>query len=220
MPTLKKVSETKLAKRIVDYLRLQGWEVFQEVLCPNRRRVVDIYARKKHGAGYRTWAIEVKTSLNLAVMEQAHYWTTFAHQVSIAVPPKKNKRIKNFGYKICALLGLGVLELKPREVQEVRQPRQTSVAQFPTLVTAQKTSTAGTNKRDHWTHFKQTIQNLNELVQKQPGITLDEAIDQIEHHYRHKNSAKSSLRTALRKRIVTGITYRRYGNIYYLYPKK
>ena len=75
-------SEVELARPVVAWLRLQRWEVYQEVQMGNGGPVADIVAR----LGNLYWVVECKTKFGLAVMDQAHGWLGYAHLVSVAVP--------------------------------------------------------------------------------------------------------------------------------------
>jgi len=197
-------SETLLAKKVTQWLEAQGWEIFPEVQCPRKRRVVDIYARRTIGGILETWAIEVKAQFGLQVLEQANYWQGHAHKVSIAVPALKARRAKIFAYKIVQLLGLGMLEIG-KTVTEHQQPRRYPAPKIPQLVNAQKSFAPGNNRREYWTPFKGTVEQLQYVVKTNPGVSLADAISQIDHHYKSARSAQQTLIRHINSGTVTGI---------------
>ncbi len=73
-------TEVELARPVVAWLGDLGWEVFQEVSAGGS--VADIVARR----GPVLWVVEVKRSLGLSLLGQAHAWKRRAHRVSVAVP--------------------------------------------------------------------------------------------------------------------------------------
>ncbi|RME26196.1 MAG: hypothetical protein D6800_06665 [Candidatus Zixiibacteriota bacterium] len=195
-----------MASFVVSWLERQGWEVYKEVLCPHHRRVVDIYAVR----GRESWAIEAKMSLNLRLLEQAQYWVQFANSVSIVVPStKKHRRLLRFVLQLCNMLGIGLLVVKKDgTVVERLRPRMHRISRRPVLVEAQKHSTAGTNRRDHWTPLVDTIKNLQEYVHKNPGCSVVEACTSIPHHYKNNSSAINSLMKLIRAGKVEGVRLR------------
>lgn len=203
--TTKRRPETALAKQVEQWLIAKGWEVYKEVLAPKHKgkKVCDIYAVKRNNKGdiIDTWAIEVKATFGLTVMEQAYNWRLFANRVSIATP-KPKKRPRQFGHKICTSLDIGVLEIGTRSVYEkYTSPRRAKVNLYPTLNKEQKKSVAGTPRGGHWTPFKQTVKELEAIAKKRPGITLQAAINAIDHHYASTSSAMSSIQ----KHILNGV---------------
>lgn len=203
MPT-----EKELAKRVVSSLKQRGWKVYQEVLCPRRKRVVDIYAVRQVGTYTETCAVEVKRSFGLQVMEQACYWQDYANEAFIAAPRLKSRRARAFALKICRFLGLGVYEITPRTVRHALHAKRASSHKTVPLVEAQRHSEAGSADRDHWTPFKGTCDNLAQYVKHNSGVGLLEAIRAIEHHYKSERSAFSSLKKHLIKGRVDGIKIR------------
>lgn len=75
-------AETQVAAPVVAWLRAGGWDVYQEVRQGAGARACDIVATQ----GRLIWAVEVKTRLSNAVLEQAAYWRQYAHFASVAVP--------------------------------------------------------------------------------------------------------------------------------------
>ena len=107
-------SETALAARVVSWLEVQHFDVYQEV--EHRGDVADIIAVR---AGL-VWAIECKTTLSLAVMAQAARWQT--HYRSLAVPMGKNYNERQMAERICRdFLQVGILYVDDGDFSGVKE---------------------------------------------------------------------------------------------------
>lgn len=209
-----KQTETQLALRVVKYLRRKGWEVYKEVI--NRENhVVDIYATKDN----QTWAIEVKTTFGLRVMEQAEHWRRYAHFTSIAVPRPKDPKTRIFGYKVAEAFGLGVLELTASKVISKRDPKANRRPSIPELVEEQKAYEAGNSSGDYWTPYKRTIENLRVHAIQYPGMSLELAVQQIDHHYRSQRKAFTNMLYALKENKIPGVELQWRSKKAHIYPK-
>jgi hypothetical protein len=204
-------AEQVLATAIVSWLTDGGWEVYQEVETANGR--CDIVGVR----GPIRWAIEVKTSLNLAVMDQAYRNAAWFHHSSIAVPAPSNNQFGSprnwqLAHDIGKRLGFGVLRiisLSGGEEQRVIQDLQPKLNRKPGLVhlhEEQKTwCAAGSNRGGHFTRFQATAQRLAHYVKRQPGIALKEAVKSIDHHYASVPSATAALSKLIREGIIDGV---------------
>lgn len=210
------MKETEVAAPVVEHLQAAGYTVYKEVLCPREKRVVDVYGLRNA----THWAVEVKTSLSMTVLEQADYWTKYSDLVSIAVPQGRSRRALRFASKICRLLNLGLLIVSEAGVREERRPMRKGAISYPMLYEEQKRSVAGTKDGSRWSPYKETCKKLRLLVAAHPNITLRNAIQQLSHHYAHERSAYSSLKKHLRKGNVPGVTYRRKRKRYHLRLRK
>ena len=91
---------------------------------------------------------------------------------------------------------------------------------FIKLYEEQKTYAKAGGKSGYYTPFKKTAKNLEEVVMANPGISLNDAVDKIQHHYKNKNSAIRTLRKLLEQgNIIKGIYIVFEGNIIRLYHK-
>ena len=218
-------NEQELAAIVVDRLKAEGWEVFQEVQVFST--VADIVAKKDS----KLWIIETKTSLNLDVLGQAYDWRHFADMVSVAVPLSRHSRGRNFAHVVCRQLNIGLITVsstigwdnKPHWYIEVpakdttNDPilRQRLENSFCDL---HKTwSKAGSPAGGHLTNFKLTNLNAIEYVKDNPGCTIKQLVDNIDTHYANKNSAKSSILSALNRGWLKGVTAKQVGKEYKLY---
>jgi hypothetical protein len=57
-------------------------------------------------------------------------------------------------------------------------------------------------------------------VRSNPGVTLQDAVDAIEHHYAHARSARSSLGHWLRRGKIKGVEARLNGRVLELHPSE
>lgn len=188
-----KFTEEMLAEILVDFLEIEGWEVYQEVKTFWGR--IDIVAVK----GPIKWAIECKLSFGFSVLEQAHKAIGKFHYVSVAVPYRAHNHFAN---KIAKMYGIGVLVVSKsgwRNLHESAKPRLFRKPKAtPTLYEEQKTyCKAGSNKGGHWTPFKGTRERLLNIVHNRPGIPFQEALKKLDHHYSSLASAKSCIKNLI-----------------------
>lgn len=216
--------ESDYGEAVCQHLSQEGYTTHQEVLCPRQSsdRVVDIYAYKGEMDRPRdTWAIEVKTSFSLRVMEQAEFWKRHAERSSVAVPAGSG-RLRTFSYKVCREMGIGVLDVDFEEREEgnyVRKKKTASLqrgAKVPELVEAQQQYDAGTAGGGHWTPLDRTLDRLLTYVEQNPRTLLIEAIHEIDHHYSGDPSALASLKKHIYDRKIPEIWMKREGGDYRL----
>lgn len=200
-------TEQTYCAAIVANLTEQGWEVYQEVETGAGR--TDIVAVR---GGIR-WAIEVKTSMNLAVMDQARANVAYFHYSSLAVPAPANGRQPRswvFAAECGRLFGYGVIALtesKRWDTITMRIESRGRLNRRPLPVKLweqQKTeAAAGTNRGGQWTDFKWTVRQLEQKAQFEPGIKLKEAIKGIDHHYGNEPSAVGCVSRYIRGGTIT-----------------
>jgi len=217
-------SETQYAEAVCQHLQQEGYKTHKEVLCPrgSSERVVDIYAFTGSMDRPRdTWAVEVKRSFSLRVMEQAEFWRRHAERASVAVPAGSG-RLRTFSYKVCREMGIGVLDVDFEDREEGNYVRKKKLAGkerdpwVPELVEAQKHSDAGSAGGDHWTPLDRTLDRLLAYVQQNEGTMLIEAIHEIDHHYSGDTSAFASLKKHIYGRKIPEIWMKRSGDEYRL----
>jgi len=217
--------ETELAAQVVDWLKLQQWDVYQEVTY--HAKVCDIVALR---AGV-TWAIECKTSFGLPVIEQAHYWRFRAHYSSVAVPAqirspdlfyRKRKRRTardGFGVRVLDDYGIGLVTVGPEvygsTVVQERQPKLYRKGDLlrGVLVPEQRDwAPAGNSTGARFTPFQKTARAVRAAVQQGP-VPLKALIESLDHHYTNAASARNSLRQLIEQGIIKGVTLHRYDSI-------
>lgn len=208
--TRQRVKEQSVAEVVVAYLEALGADVYQEVECPGG--VADIVARVRA----ELWIIEVKTSLSLALMFQAMERRRIAHRVIVAAPYSRN--FSDIGV-LCEALGIGLWQVdvasseerwrqhRVLELVDSRRWNSRPVALAAELKPQHKThAKAGAiGAGGRWTPFRSTCEQLARVVNAEPGITLKQAIAQIEHHYATPSSARSSIAHWIERGKVDGV---------------
>ena len=193
---------------IVAQLVAEGWDIYQEVETGAGR--ADIVAVR----GAVRWAIEVKTSMSLAVMDQARANVAYFHYSSLAVPAPQGgcgSRSWRFAEECGNVFGFGVLSLHPKShhSQQLRIRSRGRLNRRPLRVPLheqQKTQVqAGSNRGGQWTAFKSTVQSLEWQARTAPGIRLKEAVKKISHHYSSEPSATGSISRYIRCGIIKSL---------------
>jgi hypothetical protein len=216
-------AEQKVAASIVEYLIAEGWEVYQEVEIPGGGRV-DIVAVQ----GLVRWAIEVKTSLTLTVLEQAQRNLAYFHLSSYAVPaptrlPHGTPKGWHFAHDLARRLGFGALRVLPESprrhsVVEDVPPKLTRRPGQVKLHEGQKTAAqAGAAGGGYWTPFRNTAQLLVAEVLQKPGIELRNAVKLISHHYSSNPGACRRLADMIRQRVISEVRLDQ-GKLYPILP--
>lgn len=233
-----KIREVDVAKPMVEYLKAIGYGVYQEVEIASGR--ADIIAVR----GDILWIIEVKTSLSLALIEQAYnrVRVATAHYVSVAIP---NSKLNSFAISLLKEKGIGVfvvdVELASRysdgtygeysdceyygymPIREKCKPVLNKCVNSKrlqylknSLCEEMKTyCNAGSAGGGQWTKFKATVESLKKIVRDNSGMTLREIVEKYGmFHYRTKYSAISSLDRYIRAGVIDEIAIDK-GRLYY-----
>lgn len=150
--------------------------------------------------GLVTIAVEVKTSLNFNVIEQAYKNINLFHYSYIAVPKPKNL---HFGYEICRKLGIGVLTYTEEYIEEKIKPNfnRKALYKFVRLEDYMKRSVAG-SQNDRITPFKATIENMVKYIKRHPGCLLKDCLENIDYHWSNITSAKGCVYQWLQKGVI------------------
>ncbi len=201
-------SEAELAKVVVDWLRAQGWTVFQEV--EHRGAIADIVATR----GEDVAVVECKLGVNLAVLDQAHHWLGYARFVFAAVPSYGNGSLRPFFSVVCEAIGLGLLTISPPffehqgRVIVTRDAKPTRVSTTmlrdrlrPEMVDY---AAAGSPTGKRWTRFRETEKLLLAYVTAHPGELAKTAVAAIAHHWRGKKPHASAL-AWIHRGVIGGI---------------
>lgn len=213
--------ETEIAKSVVDWLIVQHCDVYQEVCLWTHGPVADIVAVFKH----LVWVVECKTTLNLALIEQAQPWKRYAHFVSVAVPKVSTDAGREMARKVLQWLGIGllVINVDMRSVYQQMSPalnRGAITARLKArLCEEQKTfAEAGNNNGQYWTPYQETCRRVIEKVTSSPGITFRELVEDLRHHYCSDARARSALRGWIDRGAIAGVRMEREGRLLRLYP--
>jgi hypothetical protein len=192
-------TESTVAEPVVAYLREQHWEVYQEVQPRSENWIADIVAVR----GPVLWIVEVKKTRSLALLDQAIERFPFAHRVSVAVPigrsssPTWDRVRRDSGVGLFEVSGPFVRELCVAKLR-ARPPKARAFRD--SLVEEQKTyAVAGSQCGDRWTPWRSTVTKAEQFVAKNPGCTVREMINAIEHHYATDKTAYSGMLFAIDK---------------------
>ena len=190
------MKETELAEKFIEYF--DGQDVYQEVPANGIIDIVVVMGKALIG-------IEVKTRLSFEVIEQAHENRYNVNYTYIAVP---SPRRQGFGFKICNMLGIGVLTYDEYEgVREVVSPQNTHIKGTPyyhklKLEPWMKRSVAG-SQNDRMTAFKATIENMVSYIKRFPGCTLKQCLANCDgYHWGSLSSARSAVYVWLQRGVI------------------
>lgn len=186
----KKLKESELAKHFIDYYS-DAHEIFCEVPAYS---IIDFVAR----TGNITIGVEVKTTMNFKVIEQAYNNIAFFNYVYVAVPHK----IHDFSLRICQEFGIGVLFYGFGKVIEVVRPKLNRKPFKPKLLDYMKTSVAG-SQNDRMTAFKWSIKQIVEVLRRKDGQKIEHVLEAIKHHWSNNTSARSCIYQWCRKGVIT-----------------
>lgn len=188
------MKEIELAEPVVEWLKSQNWNVYQEVQFRHMGGVADIVA-ERHGI---LWIVETKTALSIEVLNQASAWTV--HFRSVAVP--KAKRDSKRDYRVARdYYGVGVIEVTNHSVDETLRPplylRHHKMAKrmLCQLTDLHKTfCKAGSKGGGHLTPYKLTMMEVRRTIEKHPGCTVEELFEiHGSMHYANKSSFKGNI---------------------------
>ena len=231
--------ETEIATPVVEWLVERGWDGNQEVEVRSGYPVADIVAVM----GLRVWVVECKTTMGLDLMAQAFYWQQHAHWVSVAVPrPKKRgSKSRRLAISLLGARGVGAMEVDKGAVETRKKPvlcrwaspwwqgerdgdhrrwhlRDIQALRGALCAEHKHFEAAGSPNGRHWSTWQFTCQQAVRAVQKNPGMSLKEMVDSIDHHYSSDSSARSSMSHWIREGRVPGIEARKDGRRVRLYP--
>lgn len=198
----KKYSEAEYAKVVVDHFESMGYEVFKEVGFGGSSSRADMFCRK---AG-TTVAVEVKTQINLKVIDQAYGWRDYSSMVYFAVP-RRGHRAMRVVYAICESFGIGMLEVDPllSEVTERIRPTVNEHPKEVPLYEEQMSVAASTAGGEFVTPFKVTSMRLVSLVESDGPMLLSDAVAGISHHYSNDKSAAAGITKMIRWGVIKGL---------------
>jgi hypothetical protein len=217
-------SEVELAKKVIDYLHDQKWEVYQEVQ-PRRGKssVADIVATQ----GKLVWIIECKLSYGLAVVEQAREWIGWAHYISVAAPVGKRNHVVLDEYLKSKSIGLisfnscGDLSeynfIRPRLN---RKPALIDMLKSTLREEHKSFAEAGNNYGRRFTPFQATCDNIRRHLALNPGCTLKDLVASIQTHYHSAANARSSIYHWALNGSIAGVEARKEGCLIRMYLKE
>lgn len=199
-----KIKESDLAKQLIESFKGLQYDIYQEVETPCG--VADIVLKSNF-----IWAIEVKTSLSLAVLSQAKNNLKYFNFSSICVPRPKfgftNGAV--FAREICKNYGIGIFAVEQfGEINEVKAKfqRKAMTKRINLYEMCKTYAEAGNSDGRRWTPFNQTIFELRNYVLKNPNCKLRDALKHIKHHYVSISSACQSIPNLIGNGVIDIIT--------------
>lgn len=185
-----------MARPVVEWYKSRGFHVYQEVPVKGQQGTADIVAVK----GPFVTVIETKVTMSLALLGQARRWIGQAHSVTVAVPWHVRGSSQDGAVFVCGALGVGLLYVsRVGAVREMVSPdffkkaRPGSILESLRPEQADGSIPAGSAGGSAWTAWKVTVRDLGDLVQRNPGIGLKQAVGMIKHHYPSDYAARRSL---------------------------
>lgn len=218
-------TEMQLAEAVVAWLEDLKWEVYQEIQIHYGGEIADIVAVQ----GPVVWVIETKKTFSLNLIGQCDRWTRYAHYVSAAIPVRKFSVGGNFGYTVCEKFGIGLMEVPEPDgwsrINELLKPklRRTAMAKEITSCLTEEHKTfakAGNPDGRRLTPFQITCQRVAKKVKANPGISLKDLIEGLDHHYASSQSARSSISTWVQAGMIEGIKVERDGRFLRFYVEE
>jgi hypothetical protein len=200
------MAEVEVAGPVVDWLKANGWEVWQEV--PACGATADLVAKR----GGVMMVVETKTTMSLALLGQARRWIGNCHQVCVAVPRRKRDSAAEGAEWICNLTGIGLLYVGKYGVREAVIPKTfEAVSDFrinKELRPEQQDGSipAGTSTGKAWTPWRVTVTAISKLVNERPGMLMSEVLKEVKTHYRNVPSARRSLTIQALRGMLPGIS--------------
>lgn len=190
------MKETELAERFIEYYG-DNADVYFEV--PIGGRVCDIVVNRSPVI----IAIEVKTSMNLDVLEQAIAKIGYANYVYIAVPSAKGRF---FIEDLCKQLGIGILyyDKKLNHVRERVKAKLYRKIAKPKLAEWMKANTAG-SQSTRITAFKHFVNELYRYLNTNDGATYKQCFESIDKYYTAEKNFKSNIYQYVRRNIIKHI---------------
>ena len=181
------MSEQELAQRFINYFG--EYEIYPEVPAIG---IIDFVAV----LGNIRTAVEVKTTFNWKVFEQAHKNRNYAHFSYIAVPHNKDSYFRE---RLCKDYGIGLLYYNENYryaefgIREVVKPKLQRKIVKVKLEDYMKESVAG-SQRDRITAFGNTVNSIADYLRRVgKPVTIKRVLEDVNHHYSTNTSAKQCI---------------------------
>jgi len=199
------MKESDLAQRFVSYLSYE-YDLYFEFMN------IDIYGK---GINH-TIGVEVKTSLNFKVIQQAYQNIQCCNYSYIAIPEPKDI---HFGFEICKMLGVGVLlysEKYNSVTQRIAPKLNRHVRKLETPPEIHKEAIPGTKSGEHGikSPFMLSVMRIEDYVRHHEGCTIKEAIENTSWHWSNMASAKSCISSYIKNGIIKTIELKD-GGLYF-----
>lgn len=204
------MTETELAEKFLQHF--SDCDVYKEVPAGG---IIDIMVLK---SPVRI-ALEVKTSLNFDVIQQARKNRSYANYSYVAVPESRaTKYSTSTQLDVCKIWGIGVLSYSEHSwegthIHQVLAPKLNRRVYKVELHDWMKRSTAG-SQNDRMTAFKYFSEELVKVVHRHPsGLTPKELHSKVPLHYSSLSSFKACVHSHVLRGIIKEVGFR--DNKYY-----
>lgn len=208
--------EKDFAKYVVEYLNYLGYDLYYEVKT-HGANIIDIVGKRDNVIT----AFELKTSLSIAVIEQAYRNKWYSHYSYIVVPTKTRHR-STFSEKICKDYGLGVILFNENTItysetfdrwiknytpsESFRENVYPSLNRKPILPILQnymKDSIPG-SQCERITSFKNMVNDIVKAILRRSNnkIHIDDAFG-YQTHYENLSGLKRNLYQWCRNGVIT-----------------
>ncbi|HXH55224.1 MAG TPA: hypothetical protein VNK03_05735 [Gammaproteobacteria bacterium] len=201
----KTILEKHMGGNLIKWISEEGWECFPEVQLRTRGPRADLIATKNQ----LLWAVEIKLSLNMTVIEQALRWKQLGAlytSVAVLAPMRKYHNKFNFYTEFVDRvfrnegLGLFLINRKDMSVQEAITPRlfryNFSKSKFlmEQLDERMKSYAAGSSSKEGYSSpFRRTIENAINFIAISKKCSIEELTNNIKTHFRIRTKAKKFL---------------------------
>jgi len=230
-----KRSEAEVAQVVMNWMTGQLWDCYPEVELPGGRADI-VGVRPFPFMPHRQCVhiVECKTSWTLTLLEQAQQRLRYAHFVSIAAPT----RMSSFYKQLALDMGLGVIKFYGRAdltideygIEHGRMCRhvfnrnrrftgeyRSGPEYLLTLLDEDMKNYAPGTSSGYSSPWRRTMDRCVKFVQANPGCTVKDIIESIDHHYASKSGAKQGVLLWLQKREEISVSKK--GNAICFYPK-
>lgn len=183
---------------MIRFLEQEHWEIYQEVrLGGIGAPIVDIVGKQ----GILVHSIELKRTLGLSVLQQAHRNLNYFHYSSIAVPrPSRSgppRRERQFAKQLCRDYGIGLLvvfmewdsieqEIPPR-LHRKNHPFIKKYA-LDLLTENHRVNSgyadAGTKGEGYFTPYKEMIRVVKKYIEDHPGCEINQVMVHLSEEFR------------------------------------
>ena len=208
-------TEADFARGIVASFRERGYTVYQEVAIYSGDKRADIVAVRRDPQVVTV--VETKLSLSLALMEQCEAWIPYAHRVYAAAPV----RLTRFSERVLEHFGIGLLGPDGEERVRARFFRHAPCVDAllkKCVPEREDFAEAGNAKGEFWSPWKHTCRAVAAFVAKNPGCSLKQLVDSVNHHYRSDSSARQTIARDVRFGRIKGVRAEKAGRALAFFP--
>ena len=205
------MKETELGELVIEWLKTErpDWEIFQEIRPSGSGHIADIVCLNKED---HVWVIELKTTLNLAVIRQAYWWDVDYRSVAVvgakrpATQEERHWWYQHMRFKMdigTLVAGTGFDEKMfirekyspPRKgLGYVGSREKDKIIEICRSGKTEGFGTAGGQGGGHWTPYKESMISVKEYIKSHPGCKASDIVSALgKLHYSSDHSARTNL---------------------------